>query len=173
MPPDDDRARGARKIASGFFGALSAVPLALALVVLLALACIVGTVLPQGGEVGQYLQHNPAAAGRMAVLARLGLTHVFSAWWFIGLLCALAASLATCSARRFTAIFRAAGSLRGRAVGSLMTHTSMLLILAGGVIRGIWGQAGPYRIPKGRNRRAFCHRNGESRAALRHPPGEV
>lgn len=122
---------------------------AVGVVVLLALACIAGTVLPQDGQVQQYLERYPDKAGRMAVLSAMGLTHVFNAWWFIGLLCTLSASLIACSQRRFRAIRRATGSLRGRATASLILHSSILVILAGAVIRAGWGEKGHIQFHEG------------------------
>ena len=147
--PGSEQSQGPRKPRRGVFDSLADVQLALTLVVILAVACIVGTLLPQGDEVGQYLKRNPDALRRMQVLNALGLTHVFSAWWFIGLLGAFSASLATCTARRFSALKRATGSGRGRTIGSVLLHASMLLILTGAVIRGVWGQKGQIAFREG------------------------
>ena len=124
------------------FERLALVKFAVTVVVLIAIACIVGTALPQGAEVQKFLAQNPSAADRMKLFGTLGLTHVFFSWWFIGLLGVLSASIATCSARRFATMRRTTGYARGRAFGSMLTHISMLLILTGGVIRGVWGEKG-------------------------------
>jgi cytochrome c biogenesis protein ResB len=79
----------------------------------------------------------------------LGITNVFSAWWFIALLCVLAASVMVCSTRRFATVRRAGGSVRRRALGSLLTHVSILLILSGAVIRGVWGEKGFIELREG------------------------
>lgn len=149
MPPDCGQSHGLRNIAAKGFDALTSVKFALLVVVLLTVACIAGTFLPQDSDVAKYLALHPSAEGRMAVLTKLGLTHVFEAQWFIGLLCLLAISLVACNTRRFVAGFRATGRLRGRAVASMVMHASILLILAGGVIRGVWGQKGQLEFRKG------------------------
>ncbi len=128
---------------------------ALTAVLLLAVACIVGSVLPQGEQADRYLAVNPGAQGRMQVLAVLGLTHVYSSWWFVGLLGAFAASLLACTARRYRAIRRATGPARLRVLGSFMTHVSMLLILLGGGIRVIWGEKGVLAFREGETATQF------------------
>ncbi len=139
---------------------LASVKFAVVLVAVIALACIIGTVLPQGSEVGRYLAKHPLAADRMKLFGALGLTNVFYSWWFIGLLCVLAASIATCSARRFATMRRTAGYARVRALGSMLTHISMLLILAGGVIRGVWGEKGYLELREGQTATQFVESRG-------------
>lgn len=128
---------------------LGSVRFAVLIVALLAVACTVGTLLPQGSDVTAYLRQNPGHAGRMKVLGVLGLTGVFSSWWFLGLMGALAASIATCSTRRFLTAIRVTGATRVRVVGSMLTHISMLLILAGGITRGVWGVKGWVELREG------------------------
>ncbi len=139
---------------------LASVKFAVVLVAVIALACIIGTVLPQGSEVGRYLSKHPLAADRMKLFGALGLTNVFYSWWFIGLLCVLAASIATCSMRRFATMRRTAGYARVRALGSMLTHISMLLILAGGVIRGVWGEKGYLELREGQTATQFIESRG-------------
>ena len=85
--------------------ALASVPFASTVVAVIALACVVGTLLPQGEDVQKYLAKNPEVERIMEVLRILGLTHVFTSWWFIGLLCLLSASLAVCSPKRVLMAF--------------------------------------------------------------------
>jgi cytochrome c biogenesis protein ResB len=139
---------------------LASVKFAVAVVVVIALACVVGTLLPQGSEVAKYLAKNPLAADRMKLLGTLGLTNVFYSWWFIGLLCVLAASIATCSTRRFATMRRTTGYARVRALGSMLTHISMLLILAGGVMRGVWGEKGYLELYEGQTVAQFVENRG-------------
>ena len=141
---------------------LASVKFAVAVVVLIALACLPGTVLPQGaGDVASYLRRYPDAEGRMQLFGALGLTHVFRSWWFLGLLCVLASSVAVCSTRRFATVRRTKGYARGRALGSMLTHISMLLILAGGVIRGVWGEKGYIELREGDTKASFVVENEE------------
>ena len=76
---------------------------AVGVLVLIAVACVFGTVLPQGAQVAGYVQKHPEAASRMELLGILGLTNVYHCWWFIGLLCLLCATVMACSFRRMAA----------------------------------------------------------------------
>jgi len=127
---------------------LGSLVFALTVVLLLALACIAGTLIPQGSQVESYLAQ-PGAHPVLEVFMALGLTRVFYSWWFIALLFALAASLMVCTGRRYRAIRRASGAARLRVIGSFITHVSLLLILAGGVVRVLWGQKGMIQFREG------------------------
>ena len=128
---------------------LASLPFASSLVTVIAVACIVGTLVPQGGEVAKLLQKHPEAEGRVALLNFLGLTHVFTCWWFILLLCLLCASLMVCASLRLKLVRRSSGRMRWRAIGSTVTHISFILILLGGVVRGIWGERGSIVFQEG------------------------
>lgn len=129
-------------------GDLASVKLATAIGSVIVLACILGTILPQGQDVQKYLSVNPSSAGLMKFLASLGLTNVFEAWWFIVLLVLFSFNIAACLIRRVTARVRA-GGLGIPGWGFLLTHLSMLLILGGAVIRGAVGQKGVLEIQQG------------------------
>ena len=141
-------------------GVLGSLRFALAVVLLITAACVTGTLLPQGYQVGKYLEHHPDAQRRMEILDTLGLTHVFFSWWFVALLCVLAASLSVCTFRRFQALQGAVGSRRLRVLGSLFTHVSLLLVLSGGVIRAIWGQTGYIEFHEGQTVSHFAGNDG-------------
>ena len=136
-------------------GVLASVRFAVTVVVVVAVACVLGTVVPQGMEAAAYLQKHPGAAGGMEVLGKLGLTDVFHSGWFISLLCVFASTLAACTMRRFATVRRTTGFARRRAFGSMLAHISLLLILAGGVIRGVWGEKGFVELQKGRTLAQF------------------
>ena len=137
------------------FYRLASVKFAVMVVVAIAVACITGTLIPQGTDVAKYIRQNPDAAGRLELFGKLGLTHVFYSLWFIGLLCTLAATVAVCSTRRFTTVLRTNGYARYRAFGSMLTHISILLILTGGVIRGVWGEKGYIELREGETNAQF------------------
>lgn len=113
---------------------LAAVKFAVTTVIVIAVACVAGTIRPQ--------------------------LNVFHSWWFIGLLCTLSASVFVCSARRFSTVRRTTGYARGRALGSMLTHISILLILAGGVIRGVWGEKGYVELREGGTYAEFVTERG-------------
>jgi cytochrome c biogenesis protein ResB len=142
------------------FDRLASVKFAVSVVILIAVACVAGTILPQGADVARYLARNSEATARFDLLNKLGLTHVFASWWFIGLLCVLSASVAVCSTRRFATVRRTTGFARGRAFGSMLTHISFLLILAGGVIRGVWAQKGYLEFREGQTVAQFVDERG-------------
>lgn len=138
---------------------LASVKFAVTVVIIIAVTCVTGTLIPQGTEVAKYLARYPDADGRMELFGKLGLTHVFYSVWFIGLLGTLAATVFVCSTRRFTTVLRTNGSARYRALGSMLTHISILLILAGGVIRGVWGEKGYIELREGETNARFVTEN--------------
>ena len=129
---------------------LASVRFAVLIVALIAVACAAGTLVPQGSEAARYLEAHPEAAQRFAVFEAVGLTAVYTSWWFIGLLFVLSASVLACSSKRFSALLRTSGFARRRCLGSLLTHMSILLILAGGIVRGVWGEKGYVELREGR-----------------------
>ena len=94
-----------------FVDRLASVKFAVTIVVILAVACIAGTLIPQGTDVAKYLARHPDA-GWLELFGKTGLTHVFDSVWFIGLLCTLSASVAVCSSRRFVTVLRTNGFAR-------------------------------------------------------------
>lgn len=158
--PADDRTRGKKSPVAWITSTLGSLKFALLIVVLIAAACVIGTLLPQGGQVAKYLQQNPDAKARMDLLTALGLTHVFSARWFTALLVLLSASLSVCTMRRVSSAGKARGVVRARIIGSVITHVSMLLILGGGVIRGVWGQKGHLELREGQLSTFFMSEKG-------------
>jgi hypothetical protein len=139
---------------------LASVRFAVLIVMLLAVACVVGTLVPQGPDAVRYVRSHPEAAVRFALLDATGLTRVYTAWWFIGLLFVLSASIATCSFKRFSSLVRTKGFARRRSLGSLMTHLSMLLILAGGIVRSTWGVRGYVELQQGEIATEFVSDDG-------------
>jgi hypothetical protein len=97
----------------------------------------------------------------MERLTAMGLTRVFNCWWFALLLGLLAASLFVCTWRRAITATRVAKHLRGRVIGSVVTHVSMLLILCGGVISTLWGVHGGMDLRVGHTYGSFSAGGGE------------
>lgn len=155
-PQDASAVRPSKDRRRGLAGLLSSVPFASSVVAAIAAACVLGTLLPQGSQVDAYVRKHPESERLMSLLTGAGLTRVFSAWWFTALLLLLAASLSVCTYRRYGAAMRLRGRPRGRALGSMVTHLSMLLILAGGVIRVVWGERGDVEFTEGETARAFA-----------------
>ena len=107
---------------------------------LIAAACLVGTLIVQE-------PYDPNAAiaryGRRLglLIGLLGLNQLYGAWWFLGLLGLLALSVAVCtfSGARFTF----------RKICTLIAHASILLIVAGAILRGVAGVDGTAIIAQG------------------------
>jgi cytochrome c biogenesis protein len=79
--------------------------LAIALLLLIAVFSISGTVIEQGETLGFYQQNypeDPALFGFLSwqVILQLGLNHVYRTWWFLALLVLFGASLAACTFNR-------------------------------------------------------------------------
>ena len=72
---------------------------------------------------------------------------IYGAWWFLALLGALGINLIACTMSRFR--------LKLSKMGSIMTHVSVLLILAGALVDGIWGERGMMILRKGHSSNAF------------------
>ncbi len=140
---------------SGLINFLTSLKLTLTVLLVIAVACIAGTVLPQGADVLKYLEANPGAQSQMDLLGFLGLTNIFYCWWFIFLLCFLSLSLSICTFRRFRGALRRKSGLRWKDLGSLFSHISLLLILAGCVARSIWGLNGYLPLREGETKTKF------------------
>ena len=128
---------------------LGSLKFALAVIVLIALACVAGTLIPQGSQVDALVESQPDAHSVMRMLSKLGMTHIFSAWWFVLLLFLFAASLMACTRRRYRVIAKTTGAVRARVIGSFVTHVSLLLVIAGGVVRVLWSQKGTLELHEG------------------------
>ena len=85
------------------YGFLSSVKLAIALLSLIALACIVGTLIPQAALVEYGRRHGE---GMYAFLRASGLTDVFHAPWFFGLLSLFVLDLVLARCRRLGGLFK-------------------------------------------------------------------
>lgn len=93
----DLRARPARRAASQVLELFSSMRFAIALLVVLAIASIVGTVLTQADPYPNYVnQFGPFWAD---IFRSLGLYSVYSAWWFMLILLFLVVSISLCVIR--------------------------------------------------------------------------
>ncbi len=123
---------------------LKSIRFAIILMAVIAAASLVGTLVVQ-----EPYDSNMAismAAARYgprlgALVVFLGLNQLYGAWWFLGLLGLLALSVAVCtfSGARFSL----------RKICTLIAHASILLIVAGALLRGVAGVDGTAIIAKG------------------------
>jgi len=125
---------------------LRSIRFAVILMALIAVACLVGTLIVQEPyNPDKAISHYGRALGLLVGL--LGLNHLYGAWWFVGLLFLLALSVTTCafSGLRFTL----------RKLYTLIAHASILLIVAGAIVRALAGIDGMLTIEKGQAAEAF------------------
>jgi hypothetical protein len=132
----------------------------LAVILFVTLACIAGTLIPQGSDVVRYLNVHPSAGKVMDLLVAAGFTHVFSSLWFIFLLCLLSVSLVICTARRYASARKLNGMLKVKAIASTLTHVSFVLVLAGAVIRGVYGENGSMSFREGETMDSYISDGG-------------
>lgn len=159
-PQDGQASRAAgRGILQTVLAALSSAKLAAAVGCLIVIACILGTVVPQGGKVAAFVGAHPGSARLMELFGRVGLTNLYDAWWFVILLAFFALNVSACLFRRMSAGLRS-GHMGISGWGFLLTHVSMLLILGGAVIRSAVGQEGHIEIQVGRSSGSFMTSRG-------------
>jgi len=124
----------------------ASVELTVILLAAIGLACIIGTLIPQADSVGGspenvYLfyvnRHGPHLH---VVFNTLSLYRLYSSWWFSALLAALTMNMIVCGFRRLRR--------RWRQVGFLLTHLSIVFLLAG-VLVGLNRRGGTMQIFEG------------------------
>jgi len=75
----------------------SSVKLAIVLLIILTLASILGTLIPQGRSAAEY----SARLGQISdLLTRMEITHLYHSWWFLGLLFLISINIIVCSLTR-------------------------------------------------------------------------
>lgn len=113
------------------------------LLILIAVFCVSGTLIPQGLTLEEYRRlYGPET---LRILKALDLLNVYHSWWFLSALGALALNIIACSITRLP-------SLRGikpSRVGVYIVHLSVLVIIAGGLITGVFGLKGYMKIREG------------------------
>jgi hypothetical protein len=113
---------------------LSSVSFAIPLLVLIAIASILGGLIPQGKNVN-LISDTPEWVRDINVY--LQLNDIFHSWWYILLLALLILSLLVVTIKRVPAVWRQKG--RGAAIGILMAHVGVLLIIGGSIYGGAAG----------------------------------
>ncbi len=126
------------------FEFLASARLAVPLLILIAAASIVGSLIPQGRNV-RLIPTAPDAVRRLS--AYLQLNDVFHSWWYLLLLALLAFSLMMVTVKRVPRVWRARG--RGQALGVLLAHLGTVVILAGAIYGGLSGFRDYTRVIEG------------------------
>ena len=109
------------------------IKLALTLLVLITIASIIGTLIPQGLTLDEYIRGYGKTLYNL--FAVLGFVDIYHTWWFILLLSLLGLNLLICSLDRALKFSR-------RTAGLIITHFSLLLILLGALISALFAQKG-------------------------------
>lgn len=143
---------GDKRRSSGVWRSLRSTKLAIGLLIAITLACILGTLIPQNAEKAVYISKYGVTSTDLFLM--IGATDLFHSWWFAGLLGLLGLNLFMCTLGRF--------SLRLRSAGPLLTHLSIMVILAGAIVGSIWGEKGMVQIHEGHSADAF-HVGNEKR----------
>lgn len=125
---------------------LRSVRFAIVLMALIALACIVGTLIKQEPyDPARMVEHYGRSVG--SLIGLLGLSNLYHTWWFVGLLGLFALSTTACSATRLR--------WRVRSIGFGVVHLSIVFIVAGAMVKGIVGVEGVVTIREGETVDAF------------------
>ncbi|MBU0699782.1 cytochrome c biogenesis protein ResB [bacterium] len=114
---------------------------AIGLLIIIALSCIIGTVIPQNVPDYNYIIRYGEIIYRFLKLTSL--IDVYHSWWFIGLLTLLGIDIIGCSLYRHSSLLnKDAGKmsvLQNKRIGAYITHASILIILIGGITGGLTG----------------------------------
>lgn len=129
----------------------SSIKLTIWLLSIIAVFSLIGTLIPQNEEAAFYIERY-GRLGHQALL-KTGLTNIYGSWWFILFLIFFSLNLAVCLLNRF--------SLKIRALGSTISHLSILIIFLGALIGMFFGHKGFIRIREGEEISSFIARNGQ------------
>lgn len=116
------------------FDGLASVALAIPLLVLIAAATVLGTVIPQGRNVA-LVSSAPEWVSGLNVYIQLN--DIFHSWWYLSLLALLGLSLLAITIKRVPVVWQQRG--RGIAIGILLAHAGVLLFLGGAIYSGSSG----------------------------------
>ncbi|KHE93389.1 MAG: cytochrome c biogenesis protein ResB [Candidatus Scalindua rubra] len=151
---------------------LCSVKLAVIIIVAMAVACILGTVILQQKSPEEYVDRY--GAGLAKFFSAIQLTDIFHSYWFSFLLILLCVNLACCTIKRW----------RNKVlmIGFLVTHISIILILIGCVIDLLTGVKGGVNVYEGKSVDYYLTRSDYQKVPLgfqvfcddfiieRHPP---
>ncbi len=133
---------------------LSSIKLFMGLIALILAAFLLGGIFPQGLSPQEYQAQ--FGQGGAAWLLKSGVDNVFSSPWFLALMAAAAANLLACTVRRWR-------PLRLRP-GVLISHLAVILLFAGGALRGVTRVSGYLALGTGETRKEFMTDSGKAEA---------
>lgn len=117
------------------------VKLAVAIILVMVVACILGTVILQGKTLDEYVARYGYGLATFIKITQLN--NVFYSYWFSILLLLLCANLICCTIQRWRNTFLQ--------TGFILTHLSLILILMGGVIKFQLGVKGGVNVYEGKS----------------------
>ncbi|MEE8326437.1 MAG: cytochrome c biogenesis protein ResB [candidate division NC10 bacterium] len=116
------------------FNFTASVKLAIPLLVLIAIASIVGSLIPQGRNIKLA---EGAPEWIRSLNAYLQLNDIFHSWWFVLLVSVLGLSLIAITVKRIPIVLRQRGL--GVGLGILLAHVGILLVIGGAMYGGMSG----------------------------------
>ncbi len=144
-----------RKDSNVIWDIFCSVKLAVVIILVMVVACILGTVVVQEKPLDEYTARY--GYGFATFLRYTQLTNVFYSYWFSLLLVLLCANLICCTIKRWRNTFMQ--------TGFVLTHLSLILILLGGVIKFQTGVKGGVNVYEGKSVNYFLtqmlDRNGK------------
>lgn len=144
----------------GFFNQVwdffCSVKLAVIIIIIAAVACVIGTLILQQKTPAEYV--SKYGKGIAQFLSITQLTDVFHSYWFTALLMLLCTNLICCTIKRWRNTIMQAGFI--------LTHTSIILILVGGVIGFHFGEKGGVNVSVGKSVDYFYQFKNEQKKSL-------
>ncbi|MBM4053557.1 MAG: cytochrome c biogenesis protein ResB [Planctomycetes bacterium] len=134
-------AQSKRKDTNKVWDFFCSVKLAVIIILVMAVACVLGTVIVQGRAFDEYTARY--GSGLASFIRITQLNNVFYSHWFSILLVLLCANLICCTIRRWRNTFLQ--------TGFVLTHLSLVLILIGGVIKFQLGVKGGVNVYEGKS----------------------
>ncbi len=132
--------RGGRKDSNKVWDFFCSVKLAVVIILVMVVACILGTVIVQEKTLDEYTARY--GYGLATFLRITQVDNVFHSYWFAFLLVLLCANLICCTVKRWRNTLLQ--------TGFILTHISIVLILIGGVIKLQMGVKGGVNVYKGK-----------------------
>ncbi|HHT9136366.1 MAG TPA: cytochrome c biogenesis protein ResB [Candidatus Wunengus sp. YC60] len=132
------------------------VKLAVVIILVLVLACIIGTVILQEKTFDEYVARYGYGLATFFKITQLN--NVFYSYWFSVLLVLLCANLICCTIKRWRNTFLQ--------TGFILTHLSLVLILIGGVVKFQLGVKGGVNVYEGKSVNYFLTQKIDSKGKL-------
>lgn len=144
------------KITNPWLKPFKSVKLTVSLLFLLLIPCIIGTLIPQNDPPESYLARYGPLLDRIFRL--VGFYDLFHTPWFRLILLLLFLNTTVCLLDRFR--------FSPRALGSFLTHLSVVVIILGAIVGNIFGEGGFMKIYEGHSEDSFFTQGGKGKGKL-------